>query len=212
LGRGNPGMTDTVLPETAKRLKTDLILSNINRHINLDQHEIQGFTSLLKERDLAKHESLLTANESCATINYVVAGALRAFYKDENEKEATIMFATKDWWITDMPSFVSGGPAMINIEAITKSSVLQLSRRDMDELLDNHPKFERYFRILMQNAYVREQLRVLQRLSMPAEVRYANFVKKYPEILQQVPLKNIASYLGITPEFLSAIRAKSRKR
>jgi CRP-like cAMP-binding protein len=100
---------------------------------------------------------------------------------------------------------------MINIEAITKSSVLQLTKRDMDTLLNDHPKFERYFRILMQNAYVREQLRVLQRLSMPAEARYASFLKKYPELIQQVPQKNIASYLGITPEFLSAIRSKSKK-
>lgn len=111
-----------------------------------------------------------------------------------------------------MPSFVSENPAMITIEAITKSSILQLTKPDMDALLNDVPKFERYFRILMQNAYVREQLRVLQRLSMPAEVRYANFIKKYPDLVQQVPQKNIASYLGITPEFLSAIRAKSKKK
>jgi CRP-like cAMP-binding protein len=105
-----------------------------------------------------------------------------------------------------MPCFVNQNPAMINIEAITKSSVLQLKKEDMDYLYIKLPKFERFFRILMQNAYIREQLRVLQNISMPAEVRYSNFLEKYPKIVPQVTQKNIASYLGITPEFLSVIR------
>ena len=121
------------------------------------------------------------------------------------------MFAVADWWITDMPCFISQSPAMIHIEAITKSYVLQLTKEDMDSLCTKIPKFERFFRILMQNAYIREQLRILQNLSMPAEVRYSNFLKKYPKIALQVTQKNIASYLGITPEFLSAIRSKIRK-
>ena len=121
------------------------------------------------------------------------------------------MFAVADWWITDMPCFISQSPAMINIEAITGSCVLQLTNDDMDSLYREVPKFERFFRILMQNAYIREQLRIIQNLSMPAEVRYYNFLKKYPAIAQQVTQKQIASYLGVTPEFLSAIRNKARK-
>jgi CRP-like cAMP-binding protein len=193
-------------------VNTNLILSNVSKHVSLDQKETARFISALKEKELIKSECLLTAGTPCIAINYVCTGALRAFYRDENDKEATMMFAIKDWWITDMPAFVSGNPAMITIEAIAKSSILQLTKNDMDALLQDVPKFERYFRILMQNAYVREQLRVLQRLSMPAELRYTNFLKKYPEIIQQVSQKNIASYLGITPEFLSAIRAKAKKK
>jgi CRP-like cAMP-binding protein len=121
------------------------------------------------------------------------------------------MFAVADWWITDMPCFVSQQPAMIHIEAIADSSILQLNKDDMDVLLRNVPKFERFFRILMQNAYVREQLRIIQNLSQPAEVRYYNFVKKYPAIIRTVTQKNIASYLGITPEFLSVIRNKIKR-
>lgn len=187
-------------------MQTDLILSNITNHITIDQDETKYFLSLLKTKELKKGDFLLREGEPCTTFNYVNSGALRAFYRDQADKEATIMFAVADWWVTDMPCFVYQNPAMINIEAITKSSVLQLKKEDMDSLYIKIPKFERFFRILMQNAYIREQLRTLQNLSMPAEVRYNNFLKKYPKIVQQVTQKNIASYLGITPEFLSAIR------
>jgi len=187
-------------------MQTDSILSNIAKHIILDETEIKYFLSLLELKELKKKDYLLKEGEPCTTFNYVNSGALRGFYRDRNDKEATIMFAVTDWWITDMPCFVNQSPAMIHIEAITESYILQLTRDDIDSLFIRIPKFERYFRILMQNAYIREQLRVLQNLSLPAEVRYRNFLEKYPQIVQQVTLKNIASYLGVTPEFLSAIR------
>ncbi|MBI1770615.1 MAG: Crp/Fnr family transcriptional regulator [Bacteroidetes bacterium] len=193
------------------KTQTDLILSNIGKHITLNQPEIKFFLSLLKFKELKKKDFLLRAGEPCTTFNYITSGALRAFYRDVNDKEATIMFAVTDWWITDMPCFISQKPAMIHIEAIAKSRVLQLTKDDIDSLCIELPKFERFFRILMQNAYIREQLRVLQNLSQPAEVRYNNFLEKYPAIAKQVTLKNIASYLGITPEFLSVIRNKLRK-
>lgn len=187
-------------------MQTDLILSNIAKHIIIDQDETKYFLSLLKTKEVKKRDFLLREGEPCTTFNYVNSGALRAFYRDQSDREVTIMFAVTDWWVTDMPCFINQNPAMINIEAITKSSVLQLKKEDLDSLYIKIPKFERFFRILMQNAYIREQLRTLQNLSMPAEVRYNNFLKKYPKIVQQVTQKNIASYLGITPEFLSAIR------
>lgn len=189
---------------------TDFIISNISRQITLTSDEEKYFISLLRPKELRRKDFLLSVDEICSQINYVNTGALRAFYSDGDDKESTIMFAINDWWITDMPCFVNQSPAMISIEAIADTSVLQLSKDDMDSLLINVPKFERYFRILMQNAYVREQLRVLQNLSMPAETRYENFLKKYPAISSQVTQKHLASYLGITPEFLSVIRSKFR--
>jgi len=120
------------------------------------------------------------------------------------------MFAPADWWVTDMYCFLNGRKAMMTIEALEESAVFQMSRRQFDGLLERWPKFERWFRILMQNAYTREQLRAMDNLSLPAEERYASFVKKYPHIAGQVTQKQIASYLGITPDFLSSIKKKLR--
>lgn len=118
------------------------------------------------------------------------------------------MFAISDWWVTDMHCFLEEKPAMLNIQSVSESEVLQLSKIDLDRLYLEIPKFERFFRLLMQNAYVREQLRVIQNLSLTAEERYHNFLAKYPQIGSQVTQKQIASYLGITPEFLSVIRGQ----
>ena len=101
---------------------------------------------------------------------------------------------------------------MLNIEAVEDSHIFQLHKDDLDTLYRDIPKFERFFRIMMQNAYIREQLRVIQNLSRSAEERYDNFLNKYPQVSQQVTQKQIASYLGISPEFLSTIRRKKSKR
>jgi len=190
----------------------DLILQNVSRHISLDREETDFFISLLKEQELAKKDFVLKEGQPCKHISFVNSGTLRAYYADKEGRESTIMFAIPGWWITDMYCFVSQLPAMLYIEALEKSHILQLQKEGLEKLYLQVPKFERFFRILMQNAYTREQLRVIQNLSLPAEERYNNFLVKYPQIVKQITQKQIASYLGITPEFLSAIRAnKSRK-
>jgi CRP-like cAMP-binding protein len=189
-----------------KSRSDELILKNISKHINLDKEELTYFLSLVKWKNIGKKTLLLTAGEACKYISYVHSGALRAFYLDKEGKEATVMFAVADWWVTDMYCFLNSRPAMMYIEALEDSCVLQLSKERLDKLLVDVPKFEKFFRILMQNAYTREQLRVMEYLSLSAEERYDSFLYKYPHIAKSVRQKQIASYLGITPEHLSAIR------
>ncbi len=184
------------------------ILKNIARHITLNEEEIVLFTAVLKKKELKRKEVILKPEQPCPFINYVDQGVLRAYYTDKNGNENIIMFAVSDWWITDMHSFAGEKPSMLTIEAVENSIILQLHKVDLEKLFLKVPKFERFFRIMMQNAYVREQLRAVQNLSLTSEERYLHFTKKYPQFANQVPLKQIASYLGITPEFLSAIRKK----
>jgi CRP-like cAMP-binding protein len=184
------------------------ILKNISKHIALNKSERDQFTNLLTFQEIAKKKILLKEGDSCPVINYVNTGALRAYYLDKEDNESVIMFALNDWWVTDMHAFVMEQPALLTIEALEDSTLFQLKKKDLDQLYVKIPKFERFFRILMQNSYVREQLRVVQNLSLTAEERYERFLKKYPHVVQRVPLKHIASYLGITPEFLSVIRKK----
>ena len=186
-------------------LETSL-LKNVSKHIHLSDEEITIFKSLITIKKLAKKTLLLQAGQDCRYLNYVDTGALRSYFVDKDGKESTIMFAISDWWITDMYCYLNRKPAMMHIETIEESTIFQLSRSNFDNLLEAAPKFERFFRILMQNAYTREQLRVMENLSATAEERYDNFVIKYPQIVKQVTQKQIASYLGITPEFLSSLK------
>ena len=200
-----------LLPWKHCSLESSPVLSNVRKHISLTSEEEGYFISLLKERVVQRKECIVNAGEACAAIYFVEQGALRAYYRDSKDNENVIMFAINDWWITDMYSFVNEKPAVLSIDALEESTILQLNKKDFDQLFSNVPKFERFFRILMQNAYVREQLRSVENLSMPAADRYDNFLKKYPQFAQRVPLKQIASYLGITPEFLSLLRKRTAK-
>jgi CRP-like cAMP-binding protein len=192
-------------------MEYETLLKNVNKHISLDKEEVSYFISLLKKEKIPRKDMVLKEGQVCREICFVNSGALRAFYADSAGKESTIMFAVADWWITDMFCFINQLPAMLNIEAIEDSVIVQLQKEQLDELYAKIPKIERYFRILMQNAYVREQLRVIQNLSLSAEKRYDIFLDKYPQVAQQVTQKQIASYLGITPEFLSMIKRSKAK-
>ena len=184
------------------------ILSHICKHVSLDEEEEAFLTSQFNVTQLKRKEFLLQQGNTCQYIHFVNEGILRAYFLNPEGKETTVMFAVKDWWITDMYCFTNQLPAMVSIQAVAPSQVLCLSKERLDTLLTEIPKLERWFRILMQNAYIREQLRVIQNLSQSAEERYYQFLEKYPQIVPHVTQKQIASYLGITPEFLSAIRAQ----
>ncbi|MBL7743780.1 MAG: Crp/Fnr family transcriptional regulator, partial [Chitinophagaceae bacterium] len=188
------------------------LLKNIAKHIDLSKEETDHLTSLVTCKEVPRKTLLVKEGQPCTILNYVHAGALRAYYTGKDGKEATIMFAIADWWLTDMYCFLNRKPAMVYIETIEDSCLFQLSRDNFEKLFSDIPKFERFFRILMQNAYTREQLRILENLSLSAEERYDSFLAKYPQIVQQVTQKQIASYLGITPEFLSTIRKNKSQR
>lgn len=189
----------------------DTILKSIAKHIVLTKAEQDHFISLLVYKEIPKKTTILAEGQLCNQLSYIQTGALRSYCVDEKGRESTIMFAMKDWWLTDMYCFLNEQPAMTFIETIEDSSMFCLSKFNFDHLLTAIPKFERFFRILMQNAYTREQLRSIENLTLNAEERYTRFIHKYPQIASNVTQKQIASYLGITPEFLSLIRRKKNK-
>lgn len=189
-------------------MNTELIFSNISKHISLTPTEKEHFAGLLEAQELAKNAFVLRQGERCQQLYFVSSGILRAYHLNEQGKDATVMFAMEDWWITDMYCFLNELPAMVNIQVVESACILALSKEKLDSLYEDIPKFNIFFRILMQNAYCREQLRVMQRLSLQAKDRYEEFLEKYPRLANQVTLKQIASYLGVTPEFLSYIRKK----
>ena len=118
------------------------------------------------------------------------------------------MFAIKDWWSGDMASFITQQPANYFIQALEESEVLQISKENFDLLFERIPKLERFYRILYQRSLVSYIQQSDQNISLNAEERYLKFIKKYPSLIHSVSQKNIAAYLGVTPEFLSVLRKK----
>jgi CRP-like cAMP-binding protein len=190
----------------------DLILKNIHKHISLTREEEDYFISILTYKEIPKKTTILAEGQICNQLSYIHSGALRSYCLDESGRESTIMFAMADWWLTDMYCFLNEKPGMTFIETIEDSIVFNLSKDNFDHLFTAIPGFERFFRILMQNAYTREQLRTIENLTLKAEERYYRFLNKYPQMAGKLTQKQIASYLGITPEFLSSIRKKQLRR
>lgn len=184
------------------------LFKNINKYISLTEDETAQLESLLVNRQVSRKELVLRQGQLCRKLYFVKSGSLRAFNINEDGKESTIMFAVEDWWITDMDCFVNQQPAVLSIEALELSELVELDFNVLEKLYETIPKFERFFRILFQNAYIREQRRALHNISFSTEERYRHFLSKYPAIVEKVTQKQIASYLGVTPEFLSAIKKK----
>ena len=184
------------------------ILNNVNRFIELNDEETDLFTSLLISKKYKKKEFILRHGQVSKYELFIVKGCLKTYTIDNNGFEHISMFAIEDWWTGDMASFTSGNSTIYNIEAIEDTEVLKISKPNLEVLLQKIPKFERFFRILYQRSLTALIERNTQNISFTAEERYLFFIKKYPKFEQRISQKNIASYLGITPEFLSVLRKK----
>lgn len=184
------------------------ILKHVTQFITLTADEADIFTGLLKPRRLLRRQFLLQAGDICRYESFVISGCLRSFYTDTEGIEHVLRFAVENWWISDFRSFLNGTPAQVDIEALEPVTVLQLDLPGLERLYREIPAFERFFRILHQNAYLAQDQRILDNISQTALERYQAFIARYPEIAARVPLKYLASYLGMTPVFMSQIRKK----
>ena len=189
-------------------MNTDLLLKNIGRHVQLDDEETDFFISILQAKKLKKKEFLLRAGEICKTENFISKGCLRAYTIDENGFEHILMFGIEEWWIGDLHSLLTQGPATYFVQALEEAEVIQYTKENLDKLLLRVPKFERFYRIMLQKSLIALHQRVSQNLALSAEERYINFIKKYPQLQDRLSQKQIAAYLGITPIFLSMLRKK----
>lgn len=186
----------------------DLILQNIGKHITLDPTEIEFFISLLESKLIRRKDFLLQPGEICKTENFIVKGCLRTYSVDQDGVEYIVMFGIEDWWVGDLYSFLTATPAQYYIDALEDTHVLQINKQNLDLLYERVPKFERFFRLIIQNAFIAQQNRINQNLAFTAEQRYLEFVKKYSHFEQRIPQKQVAAYLGMTPVFLSMLRRK----
>ncbi|WP_262250340.1 Crp/Fnr family transcriptional regulator [Parapedobacter soli] len=185
------------------------LLKNISKHINLSQEEISTFERFWTEKTLEKGDYLLRNGDTCRYDSYVVSGALKAFYINaENGNEEILFFAIDDWWASDLDSFSKQKPSIYNIQAIEKTTVLQISYYSFQKLLTELPYLERYFRIILESYLGTLQKRIIYNNMCDAESRYYDFLETYPNIASKVPQYLIASYLGVSAEFLSRVRKK----
>jgi CRP-like cAMP-binding protein len=192
-------------------MPADLIIDSVTRHVQLSAEEKQYFLSLLKPRSFKRKAFLLQEGQVCKYSTFVTQGCLRGFTFDKNGFEHVLNFAPVGWWIADMYSLLIQKPGILNIQAQDDAEVLLLSKADQEKLYLEVPRFERFFRIITENSLVAFQQRLIDNLSLTAEERYHNFCRQYPTLIYTLPKKQIASYIGVTPEFFSRMQHKMLK-
>jgi CRP/FNR family transcriptional regulator, anaerobic regulatory protein len=185
-----------------------LILQNIAKIVALTPEEEFLFLSKTTTHQYKSKTVLLNAGEVCKTSYFVNSGVLRSFNINDNIVEHVLSFACSGWWISDMYSLLSQKPGNLFIQVLEDAEVVLLSKENQEMLFQEIPKLERFFRILTENSLVAHQERLMDNLSLTAEERFQKFCRKYPDLIQKVPQKQIASYLGVTPEFFSKMKSK----
>ncbi|BAV06214.1 cAMP-binding domain of CRP or a regulatory subunit of cAMP-dependent protein kinases [Filimonas lacunae] len=187
---------------------SSLITRNISQHITLQPQEEEYFVSLLQPMQLKRKQVLLKEGEICKYSFFVNTGCLRGYSVDDNGFEHVLNFAPEGWWMADMYSLISQKPGVLYIDALEETELVTLSKTDQLQLYKEVPAFERFFRIITENSLVAYQQRLLDNLSLTAEERYHSFCKRYPPLINRLPSKQIAAYIGVTPEFFSKMRNK----
>ena len=178
----------------------------ISRYIEISNREIELFESYLRSKSYQKKEYILREGETCKSRYFITKGCLRLYYIDNKGNEQIMHFAIENWWITDYDSLLNEIPSRLNIQTIEATDLLELKETDLSELYVEIPKLERFFRIIMERTYIAAQRRTEHMFSMSSEEIYKGFIKANPMFIQRIPQYMLASYLGITPEYLSALR------
>ena len=182
------------------------LFKSIQEKVVATPAELELCTTFFIPKKLRKKQFLLQEGDICKYNAFVEKGILRSYTIDEKGNEHLVQFALEGWWITDLASFLSASFSTYTIEAIEDAELLLLTPEAREELMEKVSIFERYQRILLQNAYIALQSRIAASLTETAEEKYTKMVTVYPGIVQRVPQHMIASYLGLTPETLSRVR------
>lgn len=184
----------------------EFLVKNLSKTIDLSDDDIKIISKNFKFKKLKKRQFFLQEGSIAYHTGFVTNGCLKSYTIDNNGNEIIYQISVEGWWVADMYSFLTGEPAIYNIEAIEDSDLLIMDLAGREEIFKNIPSFERFIRILLEKNYIANQQRLNSLMGNTAEERYLKYIEKYPEIANRVPLRTIASYLGIAAESLSRIR------
>ena len=194
------------MKEKLTEVSIDPLLHYFDRFIPLNKDEKELVLAKFHSRLFRKRQFVLQEGDVCTQFNFVVRGCLRTYKIDEKDNVHVLQFASENNWINDLGSFHDERPSALNIDALEDTVVLQISHKDLISLYLEAPKFDRIFRVLIEKGFIRLQERLLQNISSTAEERYQSFLELYPHLINRLSQVQIASFLGITPEFLSRLR------
>ena len=184
------------------------IIQHLRKVIDLSEREVEIFKSYTETHQFKKKEFLLQEGKVCKSLYFVEKGCLRMYFINKKGVEQITQFALDGWWISDYQSFMNNMPSEYYIQTIEESRILSIDNQNLNLILVELPQLERYLRLMMQKAVAGAQIRSRLLYEMSKEEFYVHFSTSFPEFMKRVPQYMIASYLGLTPEYLSELRKK----
>lgn len=182
------------------------LIDHVRSYVELSEQDAETLLTFVKTRKFLKGQIVVQAGDVCRETSFVNKGSLKSFRSDVKGKEHVVSFAIENWWTGDLGSFIAETPADYSVQCLENCELVQFNFDIMEQLYQEVPSMERFFRLLLQRSYVAAQRRAVDRISIPAKELFVQFSEAYPQLIQRIPQYLIASYLGITPQFLSMIR------
>lgn len=188
------------------------LISHIQKSVPLTEEDVALITAAFTLKKIKKKQIIIQPGFPAPYRNYVVKGAFRAYVIGENGEEHTIQLAIEDWWISDYNAYINRQPATMFVTALEDSVILQTSYDQMEQLKNASPAFKTFLLIRGERTAAFQQRRLIASLTQSAEQRYNDFINQYPLLAQRIPQYVLASYLGMSTEFLSRIRNNKLKK
>ena len=183
------------------------LLQICNAIVPLQADVIADIELFLEYKFLKKKELLLKEGQVSKHLYFIDKGLIRSFY-NENDIEITTWFMKENDLIISVKSFFEQAPSTESLQAIEDCELYYISHKNLNELYEKYQAFNTIGRVLTQHYYMMSEERLLNLRKKEAITRYQHLLQYHPQIAMRFPLKHIASYLGITLETLSRLRAK----
>lgn len=183
-------------------------VTHLKKYISLNEDEVELLLSSVKPLIVAKKDFLLEEGQICKANYFVEQGLLRMFFINDKGIEQNTQFALENWWIADHMSLTKQAGSHFYIQSVEAAVIIAVEYHKQDQLLAQLPQLERYFMLMMQRAYAAAQMRVKFFHVNSKEENYRQFVGSFPDFVQRIPQYMLASYLGLTPEYVSELRKK----
>lgn len=187
-------------------MKYPNLFKAFNAHIDLDIDVYLDLEDRLVHKKIGKKDFLFKQGEVVNYLPFINDGLMINNIIDKDGEEHVIQIRGTGLWLGDLYSFFSGATTRFNIQAYQPTEVLMINHETFDYMTKNHPVYEKYFRLSIQNAYVQTLNRIYNLHSASAEERYLELIKNIPELFDKIPHYIIASHLNIKPQSLSRIR------
>lgn len=183
-------------------------INHLKKYIPISEDEIKILRQYVKIITVKKKDFLLKEGGICKANYFVEQGCLRMFFVNDKGIEQITHFGLENWWVSDYMSLTKQINSQFYIQSVENSEIIAIEQQTQEQLFEQIPKLERYFRIMLQISYAAAQMRVKFFHDFSKEESYRHFVAMFPQFIQRIPQYMLASYLGLTPEYLSELRKK----